>query len=324
MRRRAAAQTKDAGVALQGTSKESDRAVQELTEFLKGDLPHLFDEQGIDKTKYEHKVDFKDPITKYGSIEGYLFNIQFLRRVFDPTFTLHDIRRTGEWEITYRWTMAMRLFSKAAEKAGPPKLAFTGTSIMGINPSTGKFDRHWDTWDAVKNQEFFSVEAFKHVLSQISDLKKVPSLETPPYLIVKKTAQYEIRQYDAFPVAEAPMQPGAAAAASGATDGQAQQQQGANGGGPGVTAFRELARYIFGGNAAGVKMDMTTPVFTNADRSRMQFVLPHRFQVDENPPAPLPNSQVRTKQQEGGTYAVTSFSGRATSEIAAQQATTLR
>ena len=32
---------------------------QELTEFLKGDLLHLFDEQGIDKTRYEHKVDFK-------------------------------------------------------------------------------------------------------------------------------------------------------------------------------------------------------------------------------------------------------------------------
>ena len=32
---------------------------QELTEFLKGDLQHLFDEQGIDKTRYEHKVDFK-------------------------------------------------------------------------------------------------------------------------------------------------------------------------------------------------------------------------------------------------------------------------
>ena len=50
----------------------------------------------------------------------------------------HTLTVQGEWEITYRWTMAMRLGSKASEKAGPPKLAFTGTSIMGINPSTGK------------------------------------------------------------------------------------------------------------------------------------------------------------------------------------------
>jgi hypothetical protein len=38
---------------------------------------------------------------------GYLFNIQFLRRVFNPTFTLHDLRQTGPNDITTRWTMRM-------------------------------------------------------------------------------------------------------------------------------------------------------------------------------------------------------------------------
>ena len=38
---------------------------------------------------------------------GYLFNIQFLRRVFNPTFTLHDLRQTGPNDITTRWTMCM-------------------------------------------------------------------------------------------------------------------------------------------------------------------------------------------------------------------------
>jgi len=38
---------------------------------------------------------------------GYLFNIQFLRRIFNPTFTLHDLRQTGPNDITTRWTMRM-------------------------------------------------------------------------------------------------------------------------------------------------------------------------------------------------------------------------
>ena len=40
---------------------------------------------------------------------GYLFNIAFLKRVFQPTFVLHDVRRTGPLELTTRWTMVMGL-----------------------------------------------------------------------------------------------------------------------------------------------------------------------------------------------------------------------
>jgi hypothetical protein len=48
--------------------------------------------QGIDPDSYAPVVDFRDPITRYTSIQGYLFNIQFLRRAFDPLFVLHDLR----------------------------------------------------------------------------------------------------------------------------------------------------------------------------------------------------------------------------------------
>ncbi len=34
-----------------------------------------------------------------------MFNIGMLKRVFDPDFMLHDIRQTGEYEVTTRWTM---------------------------------------------------------------------------------------------------------------------------------------------------------------------------------------------------------------------------
>lgn len=49
----------------------------------------------------------RDPITKYDSLSGYLFNIKFLRKAFNPVFILHDIRQTADCDITTRWTMEM-------------------------------------------------------------------------------------------------------------------------------------------------------------------------------------------------------------------------
>lgn len=75
---------------------------------------------------------------------GYMFNISMLRRVFAPTFQLHDIKQTSEFDITTRWTMIMQL---ALNKYNPfrkwwdPQLLFTGTSIMSVNPSTGELCR---------------------------------------------------------------------------------------------------------------------------------------------------------------------------------------
>jgi hypothetical protein len=39
-----------------------------------------------------------------------------------------------------------------------PKLLFTGTSIMGVNPDTGRFNSHVDTWDSIQDQKFLSIE----------------------------------------------------------------------------------------------------------------------------------------------------------------------
>lgn len=38
--------------------------------FLREDLQHLFDDQGIDVSRYDERVDFQDPITKYNSLQG--------------------------------------------------------------------------------------------------------------------------------------------------------------------------------------------------------------------------------------------------------------
>jgi hypothetical protein len=70
-----------------------DGYMEEMQEFLKKDLVHLFDEQGIDKTMYDGKVEFRDPITNYDSLDGYLFNIGMLRALFHPIFELHSVKQ---------------------------------------------------------------------------------------------------------------------------------------------------------------------------------------------------------------------------------------
>lgn len=67
--------------------------MEEMQEFLRKDLVHLFDEQGIDKTMYDEKVEFRDPITNYDTLDGYLFNIGMLRALFHPIFELHSVKQ---------------------------------------------------------------------------------------------------------------------------------------------------------------------------------------------------------------------------------------
>lgn len=59
----------------------------------------------------------------------------------------------------------------------------------------GKFNRHLDYWDAIENQEYFSWEAFGHVLQQMTDISRIPKdLPTPFYTILKKFKEFEIRR----------------------------------------------------------------------------------------------------------------------------------
>jgi NADH:ubiquinone oxidoreductase subunit C len=293
----AASSTSDVSTSLD----KQDQTVPELIKFLKEDLQHLFDDIGIDQSKYEDNVVFSDPITKHSSLRGYLLNIDFLKKVFDPTFKLLDIRQTGPYEITTRWSMVMKptFVVSAVEKFWNPVLTFTGTSIMGVNPATGKFSSHSDTWDAVGNQQFFSFEAFTHMLSQVSDLRRIPvGLESPPYTVVLKKSNYEVRKYDPFVVAEAPY------------------------GSSGPAAFGALAGYIFGRNAQGAKMAMTTPVLSTAGNS-MQFYLGKKTAAATNAPQPLDPS-VNVKEESGGLFVVSTFNGFGDESQAAVKAAELR
>ena len=263
---------------------------------LAADLPHLFDEQGIDRGMYSESVRFEDPITRYDSLDGYLFNIQLLRRLFSPTFKLLAVRQTGAWELTTRWTMGMQF----ALLPWRPPLVFTGTSIMGVDPVSRKFISHVDTWDSIDDQAYLSIEGLQDLVRQLRP-SLTPSLDTPEYEVLTRRRDYEVRRYADFSVAEVPVV-----------------------GGPGPAAgdgFNDLAGYIFGGNEGGESMAMTTPVYSwpggakpeqrgvSGERAAggdggMQFVV-----RAEEKPSPKSGSNVRLGVEAGGLVAVARFPG---------------
>ncbi|KAJ8750445.1 hypothetical protein K2173_015584 [Erythroxylum novogranatense] len=273
--------------------------VKKMVDFLYDDLPHLFDEKGIDRTAYDERVKFRDPITKHDTISGYLFNIALLKVLFRPQFFLHWVKQTGPFEITTRWTMVM-MFMLLPWK---PELVFTGTSIMGINPDTGKFCSHVDFWDSIRDNDYFSLQGLWDVFKQLR-IYKTPELETPRYLILKRTASYEVRSYSSFIVVE--------------TSGDKLS---------GSSGFNDVAGYIFGKNSTMEKIKMTTPVFTQANDPELsqvsiQIVLPSEKDLNS-----LPDPSQKTlglRKVEGGIAAVLKFSGKPTEGVVREKEKELR
>jgi hypothetical protein len=77
--------------------------------------------------------------------------------------------------------------------------------------------------------------------------------------------------------------------------------------------FRVLARYIFGGNAAGEKVAMTAPVGhvpVGEDTWEVTFTMPSAHSM-ETLPTPI-DARIRLVEIPGGTYAAVQFPGRAT------------
>ncbi|XP_010688101.2 uncharacterized protein LOC104902117 [Beta vulgaris subsp. vulgaris] len=273
--------------------------IQRMVDFLYEDLPHLFDDQGIDQTAYDERVMFRDPITKHDTIAGYLFNIALLKQIFRPDFFLHWAKQTGPYEITTRWTMVMTFILLPWK----PKLVFTGTSVMGINPATGKFCSHVDYWDSIKANDYFSLEGLSDVFRQLR-MYKTPDLETPEYQILKRAADYEVRKYSPFVVVET----------------QGDKLSGSAG-------FNSVAGYIFGKNSKAEKISMTTPVFTETNgagesKVAIQIVLPQDKDLDS---LPDPNQETLSlRKVEGGIAAALKFSGKPTEDIVRQKERELR
>ncbi|KAG0591894.1 hypothetical protein KC19_1G210000 [Ceratodon purpureus] len=265
--------------------------MEQMQEFLRKDLVHLFDEQGIDKTMYDEKVEFRDPITNYDTLDGYLFNIGMLRALFQPIFELHSVKQTAPYELTTRWTMTMNFWIVLWK----PQLIFTGVSIMRVNPETGKFCAHIDLWDSIQNNDYFSVEGAKDVIRQMQYFKQ-PDLETPKYRVLKRRADYQVREYEPFIVAETDC------------DGMA-----------GSKGFNTVAGYIFGKNEKGQKIKMTTPVYTetssepSSSGAKIQIVLPASFKLSELPAPEAEN--VNIQQVDKRIAAAIRFNGKPTPEV---------
>ena len=112
--------------------------------------------------------------------------------------------------------------------------------------------------------------------------------ESAPYRVVRTDGEFELRDYAPLTVVETPMSPGG---------------NGSDG------SFMRLFRFISGGNQAGQKIAMTTPVFISdhGTNTTMAFVLPAKFQSGQ---APGPTNQLVTlRQLDAGRFAVLRFTG---------------
>lgn len=135
------------------------------------------------------------------------------------------------------------------------------------------------------------------------------NIESPAYKVIEAKPDYEVRQYGTYIIAE--------------TDQRGSRKEAQSGG------FRELFRYISGGNSAGSKVTMTAPVLQStasggrkipmsapvikqADSAsgRMAFVMPPGLSLEE---LPKPTSAlIRLRVIAPQTVAVIRFSGYAT------------
>jgi len=108
--------------------------------------------------------------------------------------------------------------------------------------------------------------------------------ESAPYHVVCPAGKFELRDYPALVVVEAPM--------LGAND-----------------SFMRLFRYIGGQNAASEKFFMTTPVFMAGEKTNatMAFVLPQKMSLDRAP-APV-GADLRLREIVAGRFAVLRFRG---------------
>lgn len=263
--------------------------IEDAKAFLAGELRGLFTPQGdVTRARYAPGLLFEDPITRLEGLEAYTLLVRAIKTVFRVDFELHTLQITAPDEITARWTMAL----EARLLPWQPKAVFTGRSKYKVDPRSGLITRHVDTWDAVQDNAFPSIEGLALVLRQALDFTLTPDLETPRYSVLKAARDYELRRYDQFVVAEVPMGDNATPA--------------------GGSGFGELAGYIFGANADRSKMEMTTPVLTEPSAAgagaRMQFPMGGQFGSPDALPAPL-DGRVERKAVGARYVAAKRFSG---------------
>ena len=117
------------------------------------------------------------------------------------------------------------------------------------------------------------------------------AIEEPDYKVLKTSDAYEVREYDAFNVAEVDV--------------------GGDRDSAGSSAFRVLAGYIFGNNEPGEKMEMTAPVVSQPLAEggfTYAFVMERKYAM-ESLPKPA-DARIRLVTRPARVMAVRRYSGR--------------
>lgn len=135
----------------------------------------------------------------------------------------------------------------------------------------------------------------------------VKNLEKPSYTVAEKNKDYEIRQYDAYIVAEVTV--------------KGNYQQATNEG------FTKIADYIFGNNTSSEKIAMTTPVVNSEPENPINertiaFIMPSKYTLET---LPKPNNEeVRLREVPEQRIAVHTFSWWVTEKRLNQKKTLLK
>ncbi|KAK9811083.1 hypothetical protein WJX73_001332 [Symbiochloris irregularis] len=274
----------------QTSTSASSMSLEQAKSFLQGELATIFNTGRLDTARYADDFKFQDPTFKQNSIRGFQQNLTLLRSLFSIKFIVHNIKVQEPAEVTSRWTMELK------PKLVPwqPKIVVTGESIYTVDQISGKIQSQRDVWDSISDNNYLSLEGLAYILGSLANPQQTPNLEMPKYTVLKRAAEYEVRQYSRYIVAETAM-PRSSGAAAG-------------------TGFNELAGFIFGGNDRRARMEMTAPVISNAGQASeqnptMQFVMEERLGSSAED-LPNPNdARVTRRAEEGGTVASISFSG---------------
>eukprot|EP00208_Stichococcus_sp_RCC1054_P001927 CAMPEP_0206139532 /NCGR_PEP_ID=MMETSP1473-20131121/6270_1 /ASSEMBLY_ACC=CAM_ASM_001109 /TAXON_ID=1461547 /ORGANISM="Stichococcus sp, Strain RCC1054" /LENGTH=478 /DNA_ID=CAMNT_0053533357 /DNA_START=149 /DNA_END=1585 /DNA_ORIENTATION=+ len=231
----------DAGESAASTGF-SGGGLEAVSAFLRDELPRTWSDGTITKARYSRNLWFQDPVVRLKGRDGYAANVRLMRMLFNISFTVHKTQPREPDAVDLWWTMVL----KPRFLLWRPQLTLTGRSHYGVN-AQGVIISHLDTWDALADNSFLSLEALALCIRSFLNPQQTPDLEGPRYTVLRDTGDYQVRRYEPYLVAEVEMPKGKGPAAG---DG-----------------FNELAGYIFGGNRQSSKMEMTSPVYTSGSSS---------------------------------------------------------
>lgn len=179
-------------------------AKQALIDGLRREYESFF--QPMETELYSPEVEFVDPLIEMKGVDAYRQNVDMLagtnllgRILFtDCALTMHNIESPSERELRTRWTLQFRF------KLLPwrPLARFSGVSCYMLDERARVLSQI-DYWDSVNLKPRGSYEsagklsAIRDLVGQLapSDNAEAASQRELPYVLLRRTSQYEVRRY---------------------------------------------------------------------------------------------------------------------------------